>query len=156
MAAEPLSPFCPPLQTEICEAVCADGRKARTLNWTKPQPYLDDEGTQPRLQYAKKKKGKKKEKKGWGGRKKNMNHFSQELGRMCEYEWMTVRQSGVVEKELTARSKSEFLDEGGNSSASVATVVRLPLVSRLRGSKAQLNVINNVKHGIRFDNLRLI
>lgn len=85
-----------------------------------------------------------------------MNHFSQELGRMCEYEWMTVRQSGVVEKELTARSKSEFLDEGGNSSASVATVVRLPLVSRLRGSKAQLNVINNVKHGIKFDNLRLI
>lgn len=71
-----------------------------------------------------------------------MNHFSQELGRMCEHEWMTVRQSGVVEKELTARS--------------VATVVRLPLVSRLRGSKAQLNVINNVKHGIRFDNLRLI
>lgn len=40
---------------------------------------------------------------------------------------MTVRQSGVVEKELTARSKSEFLDESGSSSTSVATVVRLPL-----------------------------
>lgn len=30
--------------------------------------------------------------------------------------------SGVVEKELTARLKSEFLDEGGSSSTSVATV----------------------------------
>lgn len=104
-----------------------------------PQPYLDDEGTQPRLQYAKKKKGKKKEKKRWGGRKK-IWITSRRNSRMCEYERMTVRQSGMVEKELTARSKSEFLDEGGSSSTSVATVVRLPL-AWVRGSKAQLRLI---------------
>lgn len=44
-----------------------------------PQPYLDDEGTQPRLQYAKKKKRKKEGEEEVGWEEKNMNHFSQEL-----------------------------------------------------------------------------
>lgn len=50
----------------------ADRRKARTLNWTKP-PTLLGEGQALSLgrNMPKKKKGK---------RKKNMNHFSQELG----------------------------------------------------------------------------
>lgn len=124
----PPLPFCPPLQTEICEAVCADGRKARTLNWTKPpQPLLGRRGYPASVAICQKKKKGKKEKgrrrRGGVGGKKNMNHFSQELGVGCastsgwQYDG-----SGVVEKELTARSKSEFLDEGGNSSTSVATV----------------------------------
>lgn len=121
----PPLPFCPPLQTEICEAVCADGRKARTLNWTKPpQPYLDDEGTQPRLQYAKKKKKEKRKKEGeeevgWEGKKIWITSRRNSVG--CASGWQ-YDGSGVVEKELTARLKSEFLDEGGSSSTSVATV----------------------------------
>lgn len=35
-----------------------------------PQPYLDDEGTQPRLQYAKKKKEKRRRRRGGVGGKK--------------------------------------------------------------------------------------
>ena len=77
------SPACPPLQTEICEAVYADGRKARTLNWTKPQPYLVRAGTQ----YAKKKEKKRR------GKRKKIWITSR---RSCRgaYEWMTVRESG--------------------------------------------------------------
>lgn len=79
MAAEPLSPFCPPLQTEICEAVCADGRKARTLNWTKPPTLLGRRGYPASVAICQKKKRKKEGEEEVGWEEKNMNHFSQEL-----------------------------------------------------------------------------
>ena len=56
-------------------------RKAWTLNWTKPQPYLVRAGTQ----YAKKKKRKRR---GTGGKEKNESLLA---GTGGAYEWMTVR-----------------------------------------------------------------
>lgn len=92
----PPLPFCPPLQTEICEAVCADGRKARTLNWTKPpQPLLGRRGYPASVaicQKKKRKKGKRKEKKRWSGREKKYESLlAGTRSRMCEHERMTVR-----------------------------------------------------------------
>lgn len=63
------SPVFPPLQTEICEAVCGEklGRligQSPNLTWRGPGRNMP----------------KKRKRRGTGGKEKKMNHFSQELG----------------------------------------------------------------------------